>query len=161
MVQDAAAENETHGEAGNYTECWDCDLGMDGVMPEEYHARDGAEKDYDKADDGPVFFNEGGHDDLLFWWWKVVLADSLDEFYYVDGTAYEAVEYHGFFASHEDWDGGDGECSNANEVPVVYYELMLRSPQGLTLCQAANYLCGLLREHGLAQGQALRKLPTA
>jgi hypothetical protein len=38
--------------------------------------------------------------------------------------------------------------------------LMLRdrriSGQGLTLCQAANYQCGLLRRRGLTQGQALR-----
>jgi hypothetical protein len=33
---------------------------------------------------------------------------------------------------------------------------MLRSAQGLTLCQAANYPCGLPLVRGLTQGQALQ-----
>ncbi|MDR1012039.1 MAG: hypothetical protein LBM04_13110 [Opitutaceae bacterium] len=41
----------------------------------------------------------------------------------------------------------------------LYYHLMLRSRQilqSLTLCQAANYQCGLPCVRGLTQGQALR-----
>jgi hypothetical protein len=38
---------------------------------------------------------------------------------------------------------------------------MLRNTQGLTLCQAADYLCCFLRGRGLTQGQATRCVTSA
>jgi hypothetical protein len=44
------------------------------------------------------------------------------------------------------------------DFTAVLSELMLRSAQGLTLRQAANYQCGFPRGRGLTQGQALHNL---